>query len=124
MFQLYYSGQPSLLNDDERSLSSRFQGTNVPLSPLPSVKAGNLSPRRKVAEGVFVSPLALPGVPASPSRPMRYSFSRSPYKVLTPPDAAQPGRSDGMLWLERGIGAAENGVSKMLFNRSTNPARR
>jgi len=56
--------------------------SNMPLSPMPILKTQSLSPRRRIADAVFVSPLKSGFLPPSPSRPLRYSFSRSPYKDL------------------------------------------
>ncbi|GAB6030492.1 Retinoblastoma-like protein 1, variant 2 [Chamberlinius hualienensis] len=52
-----------------------------PLSPLPLPKNYNMSPRRKISSNhsVFISPLKCS---PSPSKPLSYSFSKSPAKDL------------------------------------------
>uniref|UniRef100_A0A915AVX8 Retinoblastoma-like protein 1 n=1 Tax=Parascaris univalens TaxID=6257 RepID=A0A915AVX8_PARUN len=63
--------QPGLIDLKE-------SGINV--LTMPSVRCHTLSPRRTVAEHVSVLPM--PIMPASPARPVRYSFNRSPTKEL------------------------------------------
>ncbi|CAG7834073.1 unnamed protein product [Allacma fusca] len=59
------------------------EGNNVPLSPVPHLKATPLSPCRKVSNkhSVFLRPLRAPKTP-SPSKQLRYNFNRSPNSNL------------------------------------------
>ncbi|VDM43314.1 unnamed protein product [Toxocara canis] len=63
--------QPGLIDLKESGIS---------LLAMPTVRCHTLSPRRTIAEHVSVLPM--PVMPASPARPIRYSFNRSPTKEL------------------------------------------
>ncbi|MFH4975910.1 hypothetical protein AB6A40_002619 [Gnathostoma spinigerum] len=63
--------QPSLIDLKENGIS---------LLSMPLVRCHTLSPRRLIADHVSVLPMS--SIPASPVRPLRYSFNRSPSKDL------------------------------------------
>uniref|UniRef100_A0A0N5AMP1 Retinoblastoma-like protein 1 n=1 Tax=Syphacia muris TaxID=451379 RepID=A0A0N5AMP1_9BILA len=54
----------------------------VNLLPMPSVQYRTLSPRRSITDRVCVHPMPSSAFPASPSRPFRYCFNRSPVQEL------------------------------------------
>jgi hypothetical protein len=74
-----------IFEGDSNSLFFAIKQNETPLlSPLPKIQARQLSPYRRISQShsVYVSPLKIANIPASPNRHHTYSFARSPAKDL------------------------------------------